>query len=261
MDSYKQKERSHYNSRYEDIVDDTNNLEFETADIISENAITHFFNIVKEVQSLKGKGRILDYGCGTGDKSIKILEEGWEINGIDISEKSIAVANKKYSRKSNISFDVMDCENTIFPDNTFDIVFDFGTFSSINIENAFHEILRIMKPDGVLICIETLGHNPIFNFKRKMNVWAGKRTGWAAQHIMRMEDWLYIESKFVDTTIKYFTFVSISFYPIIKILPKTLSNRLLTILWKLDDRILESNIFKKYAFKTVVCCCNKKGNE
>lgn len=261
MDSYKQKERSHYNSRYEEIVDDTNNVGLKTADIISENAITHFFDIVKEVQSLKGKGRILDYGCGTGDKSIEILEDGWEINGIDISEKSISVANKKYGSASNISFDVMDCENTIFPDNTFDIVFDFGTFSSINIKDAFHEIIRIMKPDGVLICIETLGHNPILNFKRKVNVWTGKRTEWASQHIMRLEDWLSIESKFMDTTIEYFAFASILFYPTIKILPKALSKRLLKILWELDDRILESNRLKKYAFKTVVCCWNKKENQ
>jgi len=87
----------------------------------------------------------------------------------------------------------MDCEKTSFDDNYFDIIFDFGTFSSIDINLAIKEISRIIKPDGLLVCIETLGHNPIINFKRQINVLLGQRTRWASSHNMKLNNWEFIE--------------------------------------------------------------------
>ena len=45
----------------------------------------------------------------------------------------------------------MDVEALEFPDNSFDIVFDSGTFSSIELEKGLQEIHRVLKPGGVVI--------------------------------------------------------------------------------------------------------------
>ncbi|PIU24464.1 hypothetical protein COT12_00910, partial [Candidatus Berkelbacteria bacterium CG08_land_8_20_14_0_20_39_8] len=79
----------------------------------------------------------------------------------------------------------MDCEKMEFPDNLFDIIFDGGTFSSIDLVKAYPELSRVLKPDGFLIGIETFGHNPFTNLKRKINKLIGKRTEWATAHIFR----------------------------------------------------------------------------
>jgi len=105
----------------------------------------------------------------------------------------MVVALEINGSNANVSFQIMDCEKTKFPDNTFDIVFDFGTLSSINIKKVVPEIIRILKPVGALICIETLGHNPIINFKRQINVLLGQRTRWASSHIMKLNNWEFIE--------------------------------------------------------------------
>ena len=82
----------------------------------------------------------------------------------------------------------MNAEELEFPDNSFDIVIDGGTFSSLRLDVALKEIARILKPEGTVIGIETLGHNPLTNIKRVWNVARGTRTKWAADHIFKMRD-------------------------------------------------------------------------
>jgi len=252
MYNYKSEESEHYNSRYNG--DSKSKSVFSgSADKVNENATKYFYTMVSQVQEEIGRGKLLDYGCGTGEKAVQAIKDNWIFSGIDISEKSIAQAKKIYCNLANVSFQVMDCEQTKFADNTFDIVFDFGTFSSINIKKAVPEIIRILKPDGALICIETLGHNPIINFKRQINVLLGKRTRWASSHIMKMHNWKLIEEKFISTKIRHFNLLAVLFSPFMRVFPTDISTKIIKYLWSADDLILKSPFIKKYAFKTVAC--------
>ena len=49
--------------------------------------------------------------------------------------------------------------------NKFDLILDYGTFSSLDIQLALPELIRVLKPNGTIIAVETLGHNPLFNLK------------------------------------------------------------------------------------------------
>lgn len=128
---------------------------------------------------------VLDYGCGNGVHTIAITEMGAKkVMGIDLSEKSLAIARRAVP---SAEFLKMDCEKMDFPDNHFDVIFDGGTFSSLDLKLAWPELARVLKPSGVLIGVETFGHNPIANLKRKLNKITGKRTGWAVEHILAKE--------------------------------------------------------------------------
>ncbi len=147
----------------------------------------------------------------------------------------------------------MDCEHTIFPDNTFDIVFDFGTFSSINIDKATTEIIRILKPTGTLICIETLGHNPIINLKRKISAYQGKRTQWASSHIMKIKNWEDMQRRFISTEIRHFNILSIFYAPLMRYFPTRISFFIRKVFWSIDDHLINNSKLSNYAFKTVAC--------
>lgn len=43
-------------------------------------------------------GRAIDLGCGTGTNVIALAQRGWEVVGIDVSRKAIAIARKKAER-------------------------------------------------------------------------------------------------------------------------------------------------------------------
>ena len=150
----------------------------------------HLESLLKKYSAGK---TVLDYGCGTGIHSISPIHYGAKyVVGIDISEESLKIAREHARREGvaeKVTFKIMDCEKMEFPDNSFDIILDCGAFSSLDLEYALQELARVLKPDGMLIGIETLGHNPFANLKRRLNHLRGTRTKWAAGHILKMDDY------------------------------------------------------------------------
>ncbi len=206
------------------------------------------------------RGRIiLDYGCGTGVHLANLAKIGREVIGIDLSQKSLEIAEKRLKNEKlggRAKVLLMDCEKLEFPDNSFDVVFDGGTFSSLDFSNALSEINRVLKSNGILIGIETLGHNPLTNLKRKINKITGKRTGWAAGHIFKMEDFKKAEKYFDKKDAYFFHFVSWLAFPFMN-LPG--GKILLKVLERIDHFILLIFPFlKKYSFKTVFVFYGKK---
>lgn len=229
--------------------------------------IMESYKAVYEILKREVPGKtVLDYGCGHGMHSTALARFGGQVTGVDLSEESLKIAKKRaekegFSDKINphilgdspqkgvgINFVVGDCEQLPFADQSFDIVFDGGTFSSLDIEQAYSEIARVLKTDGLLIGIETLGHNPFANFKRWINKVRGIRTGWAANHIMKMRDLERAEQYFDILETNFFHFFSIFAFPF-RNLPS--GKILFQSLDKMDNIILKISFLQRYGFKIV----------
>ncbi len=116
----------------------------------------------KVVSILKKKApkNILDIATGTGDLAIAMTATGAEkIIGLDISPGMLEVGKAKISSKSlqdTIEMIVGDSENLPFDDNTFDaITVAFGVRNFENLEKGLSEILRVLKPSGSFVVLET----------------------------------------------------------------------------------------------------------
>jgi len=196
--------------------------------------------------------RVLDYGCGNGIHSIFPVKAGAQmVIGIDLSEKSLAIARDRARREGieeKINFLKMDCEKMEFLDNYFDIIFDGGTFSSLDLKKAFPELARVLRSEGSFLGIETFGHNPFTNLKRKINKIIGKRTEWAEGHIFQMKDLESAKDYFNEIEIKFFHLISWAAFPFLN-LPG--GKFLLKLLEVLDKILLKIPFLRKYAFKVV----------
>jgi len=103
---------------------------------------------------------ILDIATGTGDLAINLAETNAEkIIGLDISEGMLNVGKEKILNKSlqdRIEMVVGDSENLPFEDNTFDaITVGFGIRNFETLEKGLAEILRVLKPGGIFVILET----------------------------------------------------------------------------------------------------------
>lgn len=103
---------------------------------------------------------ILDIATGTGDLAIALIKTGAKkIIGLDISPGMLAVGQEKVTTKKmdkTIEMVVGDSEDLSFGNDTFDAVtVSFGVRNFETLETGLAEILRVLKPKGTLVVLET----------------------------------------------------------------------------------------------------------
>jgi demethylmenaquinone methyltransferase/2-methoxy-6-polyprenyl-1,4-benzoquinol methylase len=103
---------------------------------------------------------ILDIATGTGDLAIALVKTGAKkIVGLDISPGMLEVGKDKIKHKnldSTIEMVVGDSEKLSFATNSFDAVtVSFGVRNFETLETGLSEILRVLKPKGSLVILET----------------------------------------------------------------------------------------------------------
>lgn len=117
----------------------------------------------KKVLKLIGESNpttILDIATGTGDLAILMAQTKAEkIIGLDISAGMLEVGVQKIAAKNltkTIEMVLGDSENMPFEDGYFDaITVAFGVRNFENLEKGLTEILRVLKPNGRFVILET----------------------------------------------------------------------------------------------------------
>jgi len=116
-----------------------------------------------------GKGNILDIGAGTGDFLVMAKSKGWEIVGLEPSQKAKASAQAK---------GVIFLEQlSQMPDYSADVITMWHVLEHVpDVENQIAELKRILKPGGTIIIA-------VPNFKSYDAQYYGKH--WAAYDVPR----------------------------------------------------------------------------
>ena len=110
---------------------------------------------------------ILDIATGTGDLVIELARlDTQKIIGLDISPGMLALGKQKVAEKKlhkRIDMQLGDSEALHFDDAYFDAVtIAFGVRNFENLDKGLQEILRVLKPKGTLVILETSVPKNIF---------------------------------------------------------------------------------------------------
>jgi SAM-dependent methyltransferase len=89
------------------------------------------------------KGDILELGCGSGNDIKFLSKRGFNVTGIDISEKAINIDKINNKNSKNVKFIVGDVQNNL-PNKTYDIIYDRGCIHNIKIEDNLKNIFEIL---------------------------------------------------------------------------------------------------------------------
>lgn len=97
--------------------------------------------------------KVLDFGCGTGNFSIKLAKQGCRVTGVDISEDMLRIARSKAAKqKFDIDFIRIDGNNLAFSDNYVDAVVSMAAFEFIKDPlEVLAELFRVVKPSGQVL--------------------------------------------------------------------------------------------------------------
>ena len=148
-----------------DTIADEYDLWYESAegamcDHLEKKAISKY--LPKNVKGMK----LLEIGCGTGHWIQFFSEYGFEVTGVDVSERMINIAQSKDIL--NASFQMVDGQSLPFCDGSFDVAAAITTLEFVdNAELVVQEMVRCTrKPAGQLL-IGALNALAGFNRKRK----------------------------------------------------------------------------------------------
>lgn len=129
----------------EDYISHTDNKRsvFEKAyHFVKSIALKNKLNLINSEQSQKGK--ILDIGAGTGDFLLTAKNDGWNVIGVEPSERAKNIAKQK-----GISFVE---ETSLIENNSFDVITMWHVLEHVpNLELQIQELKRLLKPTGTLI--------------------------------------------------------------------------------------------------------------
>jgi ubiquinone/menaquinone biosynthesis C-methylase UbiE len=227
--------------------------------------VTEFYAVVRGSRAFYEKylavdssgKRILEYGCGPGSYAFFLAERGATVTGIDISPVAIEQAREhaKHENIDRIEFRIMDAEKLEFPDGSFDLVCGTGILHHLDLDKAFSEIARVLRPDGSAIFIEPLGHNPLVNLYRKRT--PDLRT--ADEHPLLMKDLRRAADFFDRVETHPYGLLTLTAIPFRKI-P---GFRALLATLETVDRILFGTcpFTRKYAWQGVVILCGPMKDE
>jgi len=190
--------------------------------------------------------KVLDFGCGNGENGIYAARCGAEVIGIDISPEGVANANlnaKQAGVDDYCRFEVMDGENMIFADNTFDFGVEYGVLHHVDLDKAMIELHRVLKPDGEMICVEALRHNPLIHWYRKKT--PHLRTEWEVEHILGIESLAIVRKYFHKVDVKFFHLVALAAVPFRKI---CFFRAMRAFLDKIDSVLLRNKVIGKFGW-------------
>lgn len=108
-------------------------------------------------ERLQPGSRLLDVGCGNGALEALELSSGFDVVGVDVSERQIKEARKNVPDAEFLCGDVREF---VFSPESFDAVVSFYCFNHIA-RDSYRDLLRRLhrwlKPKGVLICSFGIG--------------------------------------------------------------------------------------------------------
>lgn len=122
--------------------------------------------IAKLLLPVPNSGRLLEIGCGTGHWSEYFCNRGFDVTGVDISERMIAIARQRSIAAA--TFEVADAERLPLADGAFDVAAAITVLEFVaDPVRVVAEMVRCVKKPGGMLIVGALNWLSAYNRGRK----------------------------------------------------------------------------------------------
>lgn len=116
---------------------------------------------VFERHGIEPGARVLDVACGAGLLALPLAERGYRVEGIDLSESSLAEARARVPANAEATFRTGDATALDAGDDAFDVVLLFDMLEHVEDQRGvLAEAARVVRPGG-LVLFNTFNQTPL----------------------------------------------------------------------------------------------------
>lgn len=117
---------------------------------------------------------VLELGAGSGRHTVAATELAANVVAVDIADSALRVCRARTRGRAWVLCG--DIERLPCADNSVDVVVCAGSMSYGEPEVLDAEIVRVLRPGGALVVVDSLDHNPVYRFNRWFQFKRGVRT-------------------------------------------------------------------------------------
>jgi SAM-dependent methyltransferase len=190
---------------------------------------------------------VLEIGCGRGSVALRLASNGARVLGIDLSPVAIDLATERATRAhaANARFAPMNAEALELEAASVDVVCGSGVLHHLDLDLAYAEIARVLRPGGCAVFHEPLAHNPLIEWYRRRT--PGDRSH--DEHPLRMVDIERARTRFGAVHTEFFDLLALA----APFLPARLRARALPRLQRADAALFRAVPFaRRYAWVVVL---------
>lgn len=178
---------------------------------------------------VRGK-TVLDFGCGSGENIVPLVERGARVIGIDISPELVELARKRLALAgAEATVRVGSAYETGLPNASVDVIFCVALVHHLDIERVRREMQRVLAKDGEIILKEPIRFSP--SYARLRNLLPAQENVSEYEHPLTRAEFSAINEGFKADGIRYFRL------PFVPLLSSVISARRL---YKIDQRCLRA---------------------
>jgi SAM-dependent methyltransferase len=117
---------------------------------------------------LSGK-TVVDLGCGSGENLIPLVHRGAHVVGLDLSPELIDLARARLAEASlHADLCVASAYDTNLPTGVADVILCAAILHHLELNRAKQEILRILRPGGLLVIKEPIRSSSLLDRLRRI---------------------------------------------------------------------------------------------
>lgn len=160
---------------------------------------------LKLAELLRDNYHVLELGAGSGMHTRALLQTGAEVMATDISSTSLTLLQQRFRcTLGKLETAVADMESLPFEAKSFDVIVSAGSLSYGEPQLVDAEIRRVLRPGGMLICVDSLNHNPVYRLNRWVHNLRGNRSRSTLRRMPDLNRIQSLSSGFSDVDIQYF---------------------------------------------------------
>ena len=200
-------EESRYEKRFNNSLRNSytrNQWGAEAQNRIYRDPYNYYEKIIKD--NVKKGEKILELGSGDGCHTKILLSCGANVVASDISTSALKIIKSTLGKlyPEQLETKTADIENLPFESEKFDYVTCAGSLSYGEKTVVIKEIMRVLRKNGKLICVDSLNHNPIYKLNRFIQYIFNKRSHMTIRNMPDQKTLSLIGSMFRSHDIKFF---------------------------------------------------------